>query len=126
GRSWMFSFLVTCAVAGASAQSAPVLDYDRTITRSIQHNEEHVYALASEAGHHVDIKLAQQGINLGVTVSSPDGTVLAAGDQQRHADATEWFGFDAPEAGTYRIRLTPQPGYAIRTGLDANAFVWDG
>lgn len=126
GRSWMFSFLVTCAVAGASAQSAPVLDYDRTITRSIQHNEEHVYALTSEAGHHVDIKLAQQGINLGVTVSSPDGTVLAAGDQQRHADATEWLGFDAPEAGTYWIRLTPQPGYAIRTGLDANAFVWDG
>ncbi|WP_374742141.1 serine hydrolase [Parapedobacter sp. 2B3] len=125
-NSWLSSFLMTCLVAGASAQPAPALDFDQSVSRPIQHDEEHVYALDAEAGRHVDIELAQRGINLGVTVSAPDGTVLAAGDHQRHVDATERLGFDVTEGGTYRIRLTPQPGYAIRTGLDANAFVWDG
>ena len=124
--AWLSSFLMTCAFTGASAQSAPMLDYEKSVSRPIRYDEEHIYALAAEAGHHVAIELAQQGINLGVTVSAPDGTLLAAGDHQRHVDATERIGFDAPEAGTYRIRLMPQPGYAIRTGLDANAFVWDG
>lgn len=122
----MAFLVVSGAMANTSAQPAPALDFDQSVSRPIQHDEEHVYALDAEAGRHVDIELAQRGINLGVTVSAPDGTVLVAGDHQRHVDATEWLGFDATEGGTYRIRLTPQPGYAIQTGLDGNAFVWDG
>src|SRR5690554_3817635 len=125
-NAWLSFFLLACAVTGSSAQSAPVLDYDQSVSHSIQHDEEHAYTLEAEAGHHVDIELAQRGINLGITVSAPDGAVLAAGDHQRHVYAPERIGFDLAEGGTYRIRLTPQPGYAIETGLDANAFVWDG
>src|SRR5690606_9531288 len=84
------------------------------------------YVLAAEGGRHVDVKVAQQGINIGVTVLAPDGTVLAAGDNQRHINAVERLSFDTAGGGTYRITLTPQPGYAIRTGLDDNAFIWDG
>lgn len=103
-----------------------VLSFGNEVRRSIQYDEEHSYTLVSEGNRHVDVKVVQQGINVGVTVLAPDGTVLAAGDNQRHVDAAERLSFNSAESGAHRIKLTPQPGYAIRTGLDDNAFIWDG
>lgn len=111
----------------ASAQPvASAIHFEEEVLRAIRLDEDHVYALESDAGQHVDITVVQQGANIGVTVYAPDGTVLDAQDAQKHIHAVERLSFVATHSGTYRIKLTPQPGISIQTDLDANAFIWDG
>ncbi|WP_262247335.1 serine hydrolase [Parapedobacter soli] len=102
------------------------LSFGKEVSESIQYNDEHAYTLEANAGQYVDIEVVQRGTNIGVTVFAPDGTVVAAEDVQKHVHAVERLSFEAGQGGTYRIKLSPQPGFSIQTGLDANAFIWDG
>ncbi len=101
---FVFALAVSTVLHPVSAQPAG-LRFDSEISRPIQHDEEHIYTLESDANQPVDIEVVQQGINIGVTVVAPDGTVLAAGDNQRHVHAVERISFDAAEGGTHRIHI---------------------
>lgn len=127
--SGTFLTMIAFAVSqpGCKAQNeAPALVFGDDISRSIQYDEEHAYTLDAEMNKRITMEVTQNGINLGITVISPDGNVLASEDQQKHIHAVERLSFDALQNGRHRVKLTPLPGYAIQTDLDQNPFVWDG
>lgn len=127
GGMLTFLMLSTPAVLAALGQSkGSTLAFGSEAARSIQHDEEHLYLLKSSSDRHIGITLKQKGINIGVTVVDPGGVPLLSEDVQKHVHAAEHLFFTARRAGTYKVRLTPLPGFDIQTGLDKNAFVWDG
>lgn len=125
GLVWMI--LATSAPVAASGQEAMTkLTPGSEVSRSIRYDEEHSFQLAPQTGHNIDIQLRQQGINVGVTVFGPNGNILFSQDVQKHVQATERAFFEVKNSGTHRIKVTPLPGFAIETGRDRNAFIWDG
>ena len=97
-----------CAPAGAAvaqSEDARPLRRGERVSRELAPGERHAYALRLAAGQFVLGTAHQQGVDVVVTVTRPDGGGEGAFDGS--ARGPEAFSFRTRDAGTYRIEITP-------------------
>jgi CHAT domain-containing protein/tetratricopeptide (TPR) repeat protein len=115
---------VTPAFAARPSGVAPSVQEARlegmaAVERELTPGQEHVYRVPCEPGQLVHVVVDQQGIDLAVTVSSPNGRELARVDSPSGRYGPEAVWFVAASRGSYRLEVVashrdgPSGRYAI-------------
>src|SRR5882757_3545588 len=101
------------------AVQAVALDRTTSVERELAPGQEHVYAIPCAPGQLVHVVVEQQGIDVVVTVSSPNGRELVRVDSPSARYGPEAVRFVAATPGSYRIEVAarhkdgPSGRYAI-------------
>jgi len=103
----------------AQTQALP-LEFNKPIERKLSGGETHIYEINLPADQFLRLLVDQRGVDVTLTLFSPDGVKLREFDNRLSERGTERASFIAKRAGTYRIevqslRKTAPPGnYQIR------------
>ena len=103
-----FLLLLCCLLPSVSAQTglAP-LAQGAPVEGKLAGGEAHLYFLTVAAGQYVQLVLDQQGVDVVLTLSSPDGKKLAAVDGPNAMHGPERLAFIAEAAGDYKLDVRP-------------------
>jgi CHAT domain-containing protein/tetratricopeptide (TPR) repeat protein len=123
----LFFFLFACRQTDRQTQPSAVerrLDPvpGNAVEARMRGGESYAYLLRLEAGRFADVTVEQKGIDVAVSVRSPDGRVIASVDSPNGASGPEPIPFLSSTAGTYRLEVRPSgsgaaPGaYAVKIG----------
>ncbi|MEP3575580.1 MAG: serine hydrolase domain-containing protein, partial [Ekhidna sp.] len=94
--------------------------------RFIEPLQRHAYSIALRKGFYASGYIEQRGVNIKVSVISPDGKLLISQDKQKNINAPEPLAFGVKMDGVYTIEVIPAVGHVIETEIDRNGFIWDG
>ena len=103
-----FLLLLCCPLPSVSAQAgvAP-LAQGAPVEGQLAGGEAHLYSLTVTTGQYVQLVLDQQGVDVVLTLSSPDGKKLAEVDGPNAMYGPERLAFIAEAAGDYRLDVRP-------------------
>jgi CHAT domain-containing protein/uncharacterized DUF497 family protein len=101
------------------AQQATSLEKGDSATREISGGQTQQFRLAATAGQFVSVRIEQRGVDVGESLFSPDGSLLATFNGEQRAQGEERADFVAEAAGVYRLDVkatvrNANGGYEIR------------
>lgn len=115
-------FLILASSGNQQSQSSEVrlLEPALPVEREIKGGESHRYQIALASNQFLRVRVEQKGINLALSLLSPDGNKLAEADAPLLSYGVEAIVFVAESPGTYKIEVrvprptAPKRSYAIK------------
>lgn len=107
-RNYLHNFLAvsmittTCLLPSVMIAASPTIAQTAT-TQTIQNGESRSFPIALQSGQFVRILVQQQGIDLVVTLLSPDGKEIATSDSPNEDEGTEVISAIAKVSGEYKL-----------------------
>ncbi len=107
-RNYLHSFLAvsmittTCLLPSLMIASSPTIAQTAT-TQTIQNAESRSFPIALQSGQFVQILVQQQGIDLVLTLLSPDGKEIAISDSPNEDEGAEVISAIAQVSGEYKL-----------------------
>lgn len=83
------------------------LQVDVPVKATLNGGGMHEYTVTARANQAFEVVVEQQGIDVVVTVSAPDGSTLAEVDGPTGSEGSEHARLRVLDAGTYRVRISP-------------------
>ena len=125
-RSWrryVCAAILMLGATGARAQEAALLAPGATVVRELKGGESQTYRVSLAAGQFLRVMVEQQGIDVAVTVSGPDGRQILRADSPNGRSGAELVALVAEAAGEHRLevsapgRQAPAGRYEIRLAV---------
>ena len=99
--------LIVLLSAGLPGAQESQLQLKTPIQRTIAPGDVHEYVVNMQANHFFHVLVMQQGIDVVLSVTGPDGSQLVEMDSPTGATGSESVELRAIAAGTYRVRVVP-------------------
>ncbi len=103
-----------------AAQPAPIergaIAPGHSVTCALAPDQQHAYELTLTAGGAVDVSVEQQGIDVIVSVSGPDGRSIDEVDDLAEQETPERLHLVAEAAGPYRLIVRSEPLPGVQSG----------
>jgi CHAT domain-containing protein/Tfp pilus assembly protein PilF len=103
---------------GGEKKDIPVLEPGKTIRRELADGEQHTYRIGLNADQFISVTVKQQGIDLVIGLSGPDGGQGLEFDSKSGLEGQESVSAVAEKAGEYRLTVSPK-----RKGVPAGSYV---
>ena len=94
-------------LAAQTAVNEPMLEPSKPVERELAAGQVHAYQLTLAAGQYLHVVVVQQGIDVVVRLSGPDGRQLVEVDSLNGTQGPEPLFCIAAQAGTYRLEVRP-------------------
>lgn len=92
----------------ATAQNEPYrLDANKSVERELKPTESHLYQIVLAQGQHLRLVVKQQGIDVKLVVTDPEGKKVADVDTTSGTQGTETFTLITESAGVYHLGVKP-------------------
>ena len=79
-----------------------------SVEKELNAGQAHAYLITLTEGQYLRLTAPQKGINIALTLLSPDGQKLVEHDKWTGVTGIETFSIIAPAAGTYRLEVRVQ------------------
>jgi hypothetical protein len=103
----LLPFLVCSSFVVARAQVSATLQPGVPIERTLGPGQVHEFTVNAKANSLVQLVVEQKGIDVVVTITSPDGKALTECDTPNGAEGNEQISFLAKESGKYSVSINP-------------------
>jgi CHAT domain-containing protein/Tfp pilus assembly protein PilF len=98
-----------------SVQESVSLEPGKPVERVLSGGQAHSYKIAMMSGQYLSVVVAQQGIDVGVTLFSPDGKQISEADSEHVIGGSETVSAIAEDPGAYLIEVR-SPNKMAETG----------
>src|SRR5262245_16558804 len=105
----------TASPSARHEQDAPRIELGQTMERMIGGGEIHRYRISLNSGSYLRVAIAQQGIDIVVTILDPTGCKVARVDRPNGAYGLEAASVIAAATGDYRIEVGALQKFAARS-----------